>query len=106
LLQRKTWTKLEPEGKGKTMTIAAMSAAYEKGGVVGAADVSYDEHERLALEMLAVEAGDAVEVERAMRKIIDSAGQWTDVALVLVLAMAHAGDRALSCEAPLCCVGI
>lgn len=88
-----------------TMTIATMSAAYEKGGVVGAPNVSFDEHERLALEMLAVEAGDAVEVERAMRKIIDLAGEGTDVALLLILALAHAGDRALRCEAPLCSVG-
>jgi hypothetical protein len=87
------------------MTIATMSAAFEKGGVVGAPDVSFDEHERLALEMLAVESGNAVDVERAMRKIIDLAGEGTDVALVLVLAMAHAGDRALRCEAPLCGVG-
>ena len=58
-------------------------------------DVSFNAHERLALAMLAVEAGDAADVEAAMRKIIRSAPGEIDVAFVLSLAMALAGDRAL-----------
>lgn len=58
------------------------------------ADVSFDEHERLALAMLAVGTGEVADVAAAMRKIIASAPHDTDVALLLSLAMAHAGDRA------------
>ena len=77
-----------------------MSRAFHKGGVVSGTDVSFDEHERLALAMLAVEAGDVADVEEAMRKIIASAPDATDVALLLTLAIAHAGDRALRGESP------
>jgi hypothetical protein len=61
--------------------------------VSGVADLSFDEHQYLALEMLAVQTGDAAGVKEAMRKIIDSAPQGTDVALILSLAMSRAGDR-------------
>ena len=53
-------------------------------------DVDY---ERLALDMLAVEAGNAAEVKDAMRKIIASAPEGADVAFLLSRALAHAGDR-------------
>lgn len=59
-------------------------------------DLSFDEHERLALALLAVEAGDFADVKEAMRGIIASAPDGADVALMLSLALAHAGDRALS----------
>ena len=53
-------------------------------------DVDY---ERLALEMLSVEAGNAAEVKDAMRKIIASAPEGADLAFLLSRALAHAGDR-------------
>jgi len=62
-------------------------------------DVSFDEHERLALALLAVEAGDFADVKEAMKEIIASAPDGADVALILSLALAHAGDRALSGQA-------
>ena len=64
------------------------------------ADVSFDEHERLAFAMLAVDAGDIADVKEAMMKIITSAPPATDVALVLLLAISHARERALRAEAP------
>jgi Protein of unknown function (DUF2510) len=65
------------------------------------ANVSPDEYERLALEMLAVEAGDVVDVKDAMRKIIASAPEGADIAFLLSRALAHAGDRARTVEPPL-----
>ena len=62
------------------------------------ADVSSAEYERLALEMLAVEAGDVVDVKDAMRKIIASAPEGADIAFLLSRALAHAGDRARTSE--------
>ena len=59
------------------------------------ADLPSEEYERLALEMLAVETGDFSEVKEAMRKIIASAPEGADTALLLSRALAHAGDRAL-----------
>ena len=63
--------------------------------------MSSDEYERLALEMLAVEAGDVVDVKDAMRKIIASAPEGADIAFLLSRALAHAGDRARASEPPL-----
>ena len=71
-----------------------------EGSLVSGADVSLAEYERLALEMLAVEAGDVAEVKDAMRKIIASAPEGADVAFLLSRALARAGDRALAGEAP------
>ena len=65
------------------------------------ANVSPDEYERLALQMLAVEAGDVVDVKDAMRKIIASAPEGADIAFLLSRALAHAGDRARTTEPPL-----
>ncbi|MEP7018819.1 MAG: DUF2510 domain-containing protein [Actinomycetota bacterium] len=65
------------------------------------AKVSSDEYDRLALEMLAVEAGDVVDVKDAMRKIIASAPEGADIAFLLSRALAHAGDRARASEPPL-----
>lgn len=62
-------------------------------------DLSFAEHDRLALALLAVEAGDLADVKEAMREIIASAPEGADVALMLSLALAHAGDRALSGQA-------
>ena len=73
----------------------------EVGQVVRGVEVSSDEYERLALAMLAVEAGDIVDVREAMGKIIASAPDGADVALLLSRALAHAGDRALRVNAPL-----
>ena len=53
-------------------------------------------YERLALEVLAVQSGDLVEVKDAMRTIIASAPQGADVAFLLSRALAHARDRALN----------
>jgi hypothetical protein len=53
--------------------------------------VSSDEYERLAVALLAVEAGDPAEVKDAMRKIIESAPEGTDVAVLLCRALGHAG---------------
>ena len=64
-------------------------------------DLSPEHYERLALEMLAVEAGDVVDVKDAMRKIIASAPEGADIAFLLSRALAHAGNRALEGEAPL-----
>ena len=66
---------------------------------MSAADVTCEEYERLALQMLAVQAGDFADVKDAMRKIIASAPEGADVAFVLSRALAHAGDRALQGEA-------
>ena len=71
-----------------------------QGSVKIGAPVSPREYERLALEMLAVEAGDVAEVKEAMRKIIASAPEGADTACLLSRALAHAGDRALSGSAP------
>ena len=68
---------------------------------VSGADVSSEEYERLALEMLSVEAGDVVDVKDAMRKIIASAPEGADIAFLLSRALAHAGDRARTSEPPL-----
>jgi Protein of unknown function (DUF2510) len=68
---------------------------------VSGGDLSPEHYERLALEMLAVEAGDVVDVKDAMRKIIASAPEGADIAFLLSRALAHAGDRALAGEAPL-----
>jgi hypothetical protein len=65
------------------------------------ADLPSEEYERLALEMLAVEAGDVADVKDAMRKIIASAPEGADIAFLLSRALAHAGDRALKRDAPL-----
>ena len=73
---------------------------FEGSGLSGA-DVSPAEYERLALEMLAVEAGEVADVKDAMRKIIASAPEGADVAFLLSRALAHAGDRALTGEVPL-----
>jgi hypothetical protein len=51
--------------------------------------------------MLAVEAGDVVDVKDAMRKIIASAPEGADIAFLLSRALAHAGDRARASEPPL-----
>jgi len=64
------------------------------------ADVASEEYERLALEILAVEAGDFGEVKDAIREIIASAPDEADVAFLLSRALAHAGDQALRSEAP------
>jgi len=71
------------------------------GSVRKGADLSPEGYERLALEMLAVETGDVVEVKDAMRKIIASAPEGADIAFLLSRALAHAGDRALTSVAPL-----
>jgi thioredoxin-like negative regulator of GroEL len=63
--------------------------------------VASEEYERLALEMLAVEAGDFAGVKKAMRGIIESAQEEADVAFLLSRALAHAGDQALRNEASL-----
>ena len=94
-------TNLKDEGQATTMT-ASISRTLQRAGGASGAVVSVDEHERLALAMLAVEAGDVADVEDAMRKIIASAPAATDVALLLSLALAHAGDRALTGEVPTC----
>jgi thioredoxin-like negative regulator of GroEL len=70
---------------------------------MNSADVASEEYERLALEMLAVEAGDFAEVKDAMRKIIASAPEEADVAFLLSRALAHARDQALgtlTCSSP------
>ena len=64
------------------------------------ADLPPEVYERLALEMLAVQSGDFVEVKGAMRTIIESAPEGVDVAFLLSRALAHAGDRALKRDAP------
>jgi hypothetical protein len=68
---------------------------------VSVGDLSPEHYERLALEMLAVEAGDVVDVKEAMRKIIASAPEGADIAFLLSRALAHAGDRARTSEPPL-----
>ena len=66
------------------------------GSVGRGADLSPEGYERLALEMLDVEAGDVADVKDAMRKIIASAPDGADVAFLLSRALAHAGDRAVT----------
>lgn len=81
------------------MTASRISRSVQRAGATSDADSSFDAHERLALAMLAVQGGDEVaDVEAAMRKIIESAPASTNVALVLSLALAHAGDRAFTGE--------
>jgi hypothetical protein len=70
-----------------------MSRAFQSEDVETGTQVSFDEHEGLALAMLDVEASEVADVEDAMRRIIASAPDGTDVALLLILAIAHAGDR-------------
>ncbi len=82
------------------MTAAMTSGTVQTADAVSDADSSFNAHERLALAMLAVEAGDAADVEAAMRKLIRSAPDEIDIAFVLSLAMAIAGDRALRAGAP------
>jgi hypothetical protein len=50
-------------------------------------------HAGRALQMLAVQTGDVVDVWEAMRKIIASAPDGADAALLLSLAMSHTRDR-------------
>jgi hypothetical protein len=69
-----------------------------KARVARGADVSLAEHERLAVEMLAVEAGDVADVKDAMRKIIASAPDGANVAFLLSLAMSHSRKRTRSGE--------
>jgi len=71
-----------------------------EGVFVTGADLPPEVYERLALEMLAVQSGDFVEVKGAMRTIIESAPEGVDVAFLLSRALAHAGDRALKRDAP------
>jgi hypothetical protein len=77
-----------------TMTTSMMSRTIRRGRLVSGLEVSFDEHERLAFAVLAVEAGAVGDVKDAMRQVIASAPAGTDVALVLFLALSHAGDRA------------
>lgn len=63
-------------------------------------DLSPEHYERLALETLAVEAGDFADVKDAMRKMIASAPEVADIAFLLSRALSHAGDRALTGEVP------
>jgi hypothetical protein len=95
-------TNLKDEGQATTMTASMILRTIQRGGGASGAVVSVGEHDRLALALLAVEAGDAADVEDAMRRIIASAPAATDVALLLSLALAHAGDRALTCEVLTC----
>ena len=81
------------------MTASMTPGPNQRAGARSDADLSFDAHERLALAMLAVQTGDGLaDIEAAMRKIIESAPTSTNVALVLSLALAHAGDRALTGE--------
>jgi thioredoxin-like negative regulator of GroEL len=91
-------TNLKDEGQAMTMTTSMISRTIHRGVGASGAVVSVDEHERLALALLAVESGDIADVEDAMKKIIASAPAETDVALLLCLALAQAGDRALRAE--------
>ena len=95
-------TNLKEEGEAKTMTASMISRTIQRGSGAGGAVVSLEEHEQLALALLDVEAGGVADVDGAMRKIIASAPAATDVALLLSLALAHAGDRALMGEVPTC----
>ncbi len=79
------------------MTASMTPGSNQRAGAVSDADSSFDAHERLALAMLAVQGGVA-DSEAAMRKIIESAPASINVALVLSLALAHAGDRAITGE--------
>lgn len=94
-------TNLKEEGEAKTVTASMISRTIQRGSGAGGAVVSLEEHGRLALALLDVEAGGA-DADGAMRKIIASAPAATDVALLLSLALAHAGDRALMGEVPTC----
>jgi hypothetical protein len=67
---------------------------------VSGADLPPEVYERLALEMLAVQSGDFVEVKEAMRTIIKAAPEGADVAFLLSRALAHEGDRALKPDVP------
>ena len=71
------------------------------GSVGSGAGLSSEGYERLALEMLDVQAGDVADVKDAMRKIISSAPEGADIAFLLSRALAHAGDRALTSGATL-----
>ena len=66
------------------------------GRVASGADLSSEGYERLALEMLDVQAGDVADVKYAMRKIISSAPDGADIAFLLSRALAHAGDRVVT----------
>jgi hypothetical protein len=55
-------------------------------------------HERLTLGVLAIDGGDRAEVMQAMRGIMASAPVGKEVALVLSLSRAQAGDQALRAE--------
>ncbi len=81
------------------MTTSMMSRIL-KGDPMGDVDISFGAHERLARELLAVEAGGHAEVREAMKEIIASAPKTMDVALVLSLALTRAGDRALGSAEP------
>jgi hypothetical protein len=85
-------------GDAMALATSLMSSRIHRTGIVRGAAVSFDEHERLAGAMLAVEAGDVADVKDAMVKIISSAPDATDVALVLLLAISHATDRKLMDE--------
>jgi hypothetical protein len=63
------------------------------GAAMSPADRFLDAHDQLALALLATEGGAPAQVTQAMRKMIASAPQGTDVALVLSLAMERAGDQ-------------
>ena len=78
------------------MVTTPSSEARQRGRpvVTMTSSISSEDYERLALELLAVEAGDFADVKDAMRKIIASAPDGADVAFLLSRALAHAGDRA------------
>ncbi|MEO8108148.1 MAG: hypothetical protein ABI720_12615 [Actinomycetes bacterium] len=78
-----------------TMTCPDDVEDYSQHVAGSGAEVSLQDYERLALDMLAVEAGDYADVKDAMRKVIASAPDGADVAFLLSRALAHAGDRVL-----------
>ena len=75
---------------------ATVSMNHSEGVFVSGAALPSEHYERLALEMLAVQSGNFVEVKDAMRTIIASAPEGADVASMLSRALAHAADRALN----------
>jgi hypothetical protein len=85
------------------MTYSRSSREPQRGGAsASGADLSCQAHERLALEMLAAETGDVMDVRDAMVKILASAADGAGEALMLSLAMSRArilcvaGDEAKS----------
>jgi hypothetical protein len=64
------------------------------------AEMFLERHERLALALLTSNSASVAEVRAAMSRIIASAPVGTDIALVLSLAMAYAGDRVSGAGAP------